>query len=312
MGQLRFDGRTAIVTGAGGDPGLGRLYALLLAERGANVVVNDIAIVPEVPAYAGIAAPEAVVEEIRSKGGKAIASRADIGTEEGAKALIDQTVKEFGGVDILVNNAALCILAAFDEVTTKHYRRMVETNLMGPVWTCRAAWPHMKAKGFGRIVNVGAAVFGGNRLMSAYSVSKGGLFMLTQSLALEGHEHGIMANTVHPLGFSRMVPALQQDSSSMVQTLQQNFPGELTAPLVGLLAHEDCPVTGECFDTAGGRVNRTVVARNTGYADREQTIESLAEHWGDVMDTSGVQVVERNAFSSNDWNVRPYSAYAEG
>ena len=312
MAELRFDGRTAIVTGAGGNPSLGRLYALLLAERGANVVVNDIAVVPEVPAYQSTAAPEAVADEIRAAGGDAVADRSDIATERGANALVEAALRAFGGVDIIVNNAALCILAAFDEVTTAHYRRMTETNLMGPAWMCRAAWPHMKARRYGRIVNVGAGVFGGNGLMSAYASSKGGLFVLTQSLAMEGHEHGIMANTVHPVGFSRMVPALQKDTSPMVAALRDNFAPELTAPVVGLLAHESCPVTGECFDTGGGRVNRTVVARNAGYVDGAQTVDTLAEHWDEVMDLRDVKVVERNAFSSNDWNVRPYSEYAAG
>jgi NAD(P)-dependent dehydrogenase (short-subunit alcohol dehydrogenase family) len=312
MGELRFDGRTAIVTGAGGNPSLGRLYALLLASRGANVVVNDIGTVPEVPNYEGTASPEAVAEEIRALGGNAVADWHDIGTEEGARAIVETAVAAFGGIDILVNNAALCILAGFAEVSGKHYRRMIETNLMGPAWICRAAWPHMVKQNYGRIINVGAAVFGGNRLMTAYSVSKGGLFMLTQALAMEGHDHGIMVNTVHPMGFSRMVPALQKNSSSLFQTLEKDFPPEQTAPLIGLLAHEVCPTTGECFDTAGGRVNRTLIARNAGHVDRAQTVETLYEHWDAVMGEVDIQIIERNAFSANNWNIRPYREYANG
>ena len=144
------------------------------------------------PTYEGTASPEAVAEEIRALGGSAVADRI-IASEQGAAALIRAALDTFGSVDILVNNAALCILAPFDVMTSAHYQRIVETNLMGPVWTSRAAWPHMKAKGYGRIVNIGAAVFGGTRLMSAYGVSKGGLFLLSQSLAVEGHAHGIKA-----------------------------------------------------------------------------------------------------------------------
>ena len=310
MDQLRFDGRTAIVTGAGGDPGLGRAYARLLAERGANVVVNDIAAVPEVPMYKGSGAPEAVAEEICAAGGRAVSDRSDISTEEGAKALVAAALDAFGSADILVNNAALCIMARFDEFSSRHIRRIIDTNLMGPIWTARAAWPHMKAQGYGRIVNVGAAVFGGNMLMSAYGVSKGGLFLLSQALNVEGREFGIKANTVNPIGYSRMVPALQKEGSPMLEMLKQNLPAEITAPLVAYLAHEDCPVSGECFDTAGGKVSRTVVARNQGFTDPAHTMETIAERWQEVMATDDLTVVENIALAADQDTVRPYSEYA--
>ena len=312
MEELRFDGRTAVVTGAGGNPGLGRAYALLLAQRGANVVVNDIGTVPEVPAYEGIASPEAVAEEIRAAGGKAVADGNDISTEAGAQALIATALDAFGGVDILVNNAALCIMAHFDVMTSRHLQRIIDTNLMGPVWTCRAAWPHMKAKGYGRIVNVGAAVFGGNMLMSAYGVSKGGLFMLSQALAVEGEPHGILANTVNPIGYSRMVPALQQDGAAMLKMLRDNFPAEASAPLVAYLAHEGCPVSGDCFDAASGKVSRTVVARNQGFTEPGHTVETIAERWPEVMATDDLTVIEKIPLAADQNEVRPYSEYAEG
>ena len=310
MTELRFDGRTAIVTGAAGNPSLGRAYALLLAERGANVVINDIGAVPEVPAYEGIASPEAVAEEIRSLGGTAVADSNDISSEAGAEALIANAVDTFGGVDILVNNAALCIMARFDEITSRHYRRIIDTNLMGPVWTSRAAWPHMKANGYGRIVNVGAAVFGGNMLMGAYGVSKGGMFMLSQSQAIEGHAHGIKANTVNPIGYSRMVPALQKESAAMLRIIRDNFPTEASAPMVAYLAHDDCPVSGECFDTAGGKVSRTVVARNRGFTEPGHTVETIAGRWQEVMATDDLTVVEATVFANDHEDVRPYSDYA--
>jgi len=310
MNELRFEGRTAIVTGAGGNPSLGRAYAMLLAERGANVVVNDIANVPEVPAYQGDADPEVVAGEIRAAGGNAVADRNDISSEDGARALVATAVDAFGGVDILVNNAVLCIMARFDEISSRHFRRIMDTNLMGPVWTVRAAWPHMKAKNYGRIVNVGAAVFGGNMLMSAYGVSKGGLFLLSQALNVEGQAFGIKANTVNPIGYSRMVPALQKESSPMSGLIKDNFPTEITAPLVAYLAHEDCPVSGECFDTAGGKVSRTVVARNQGFTDAAHTIETIAERWQEVIATDDLAVVENIALAADQDHVRPYSEYA--
>lgn len=309
MDKLRFDGRTAIITGAGGNPGLGRAYAMLLAERGANVVINDMVNVPEVPMYQSAAEPETVAAEIRSAGGKAVADHNDISTEEGSNALVATAMDAFGSVDIVVNNAALCIMARFDEFSSRHIRRIIDTNLMGPLWTARAAWPHMKTKGYGRIVNVGAAVFGGNMLMSAYGVSKGGLFMLTQALNVEGREFGIRANTVNPIGYSRMVPALQQEGSPMLEMLKTNLPPEITAPIVAYLAHENCPVSGECFDTAGGKVSRTVIARNNGFTDPSHSIETIAERWNEVMTTDDLTIIENITLAADQDTVRPYSEY---
>ncbi|MCB2078745.1 MAG: SDR family NAD(P)-dependent oxidoreductase [Novosphingobium sp.] len=310
MEQLRFDGRTAIVTGAGGNPGLGRSYAMLLAERGANVVVNDIGHVPEVPMYEGSADPAQVVAEIEAAGGKAVADTSDISTEEGANALVAKAIDAFGSVDIVVNNAVLCIMARFDAFSSRHIRRIIDTDLMGPLWLSRAAFPHMKAAGYGRVVNIGAAVFGGNLLMSAYGVSKGGLFMLSQALNVEGREFGIKANTVNPIGYSRMVPALQQEGSPIAGYIESNFPPDITAPLVAYLAHESCPVSGECFDTAGGKVSRTVVARNDGFTDPAHTIEQIAQRWDEVMSTDDLTVIEAIGLAADESGVRPYSEYA--
>src|SRR5688500_10771986 len=117
MTQLRFDGRTAIVTGAGGDPSLGRAHALLLAERGAKVVVNDIGELPAALGYPGVASAEAVAEEIRAKGGKAVADTHSVASEDGAAAIIETALAEFGSVDILVNNAGICRVVSFEDMT---------------------------------------------------------------------------------------------------------------------------------------------------------------------------------------------------
>jgi NAD(P)-dependent dehydrogenase (short-subunit alcohol dehydrogenase family) len=306
MDELRFDGRTAVITGAGGNPSLGRAYALLLASRGANIVVNDVGIVPEVPTYQGVADPEAVAQEIRELGGNAVSDRNDIASEAGAVALMASAIAAFGGVDILVNNAALCLLASFDGISAEHFRRVIDTNLMGAVWASRAAWPHLAASGSGRIVNIGASVFGGVAMMSAYGASKGGMFTLTQALAVEGAPLGIRVNTVNPTGFSRMVPALQNENSVLYQSLKQNFPPEITAPLVALLAHDSCPATGGCFDSAGGKVSRTFLAQSQGIDDPEHTIETLFARWSEVIDPVGARVIEKSEFDSKDWDVRPY------
>jgi NAD(P)-dependent dehydrogenase (short-subunit alcohol dehydrogenase family) len=306
MSELRFDGRTAIVTGSGGNPSLGRAHAMLLAARGANVVVNDVGGDPAARGYSGSASAEAVAEEIRSLGGKAVDDSHSVATEDGAEALIRTAVDAFGGVDILVNNAAICIMAWFDQLSSADVRRHIEVNLMGPVWTSRAAWPHMKKAGYGRIVNIGSGGFAGLALLGAYGVSKGGVFSLSRALAAEGAAHGIKANTVNPLAFTRMLASQQKESSSLYQDAKANLAAELVSPVVAFLAHESCPVSGECIDAAGGRVARTYLAQSAGIDDRDLTIETLAARWGEVMDEAGSHVLASGATDPSTWDVKPY------
>jgi NAD(P)-dependent dehydrogenase (short-subunit alcohol dehydrogenase family) len=310
MSELRFDGRTAIVTGAGGDPSLGRAFALLLASRGAQVVVNDVGEVPEMPGYETPASAEAVAAEIRALGGEAVADAHSVATEAGAAGLIDTALQAFGRVDVLINNAAICNLAPFDVISSRDYDNHIQINVMGPVWTSRAAWPHMCRQRYGRIVNIGSSAFLGIAGMSPYGVSKGGLFSLSRSLAAEGAPYGIKANTVGATGFTRMVPTQQYETSTLYQDLKANYPPELAAPLVVYMAHESCPVNGEAFDTAGGRVNRTYVSKTRGFTDREQTMESLAARFGELMATEGSRIVaaaERDSLhDSANWNIKPY------
>jgi NAD(P)-dependent dehydrogenase (short-subunit alcohol dehydrogenase family) len=310
MTELRFDGRTAIVTGAGGDPSLGRAFALLLASRGANVVVNDVGVVPEMPAYEGEASAEAVAAEIRALGGQAVSDVNTVATEAGAQAMVRTALEAFGAVDILINNAAICNLGAFEEIGARDYENHIQINVMGPVWTSRAVWPHMCERRYGRIVNIGSSAAWGIFRMGPYGVSKGGLFSLSRSLAAEGGPFGIKANTVGATGFTRMVPTQQLPTSPLYQDLMANYPPELSAHLVCLMAHESCPVTGEAFDTAGGRVNRTYVCKSRGFTDKAQTMESLAARFGELMDPEGARIVpagERDSLhDSANWNLRPY------
>jgi NAD(P)-dependent dehydrogenase (short-subunit alcohol dehydrogenase family) len=307
MSELRFDGRVAIVTGAGGNPSMGRAHALLLASRGAKVVVNDIGKVKEVPGYAGTASADAVVAEIRAAGGEAVADTNDISNEAGANALIRTAIDAFGAVDILVNNAAICMLVPLDEMTSRDYQRHIDVNLMGAVWTSRAAWPHMKAKGYGRIVNIGSGGFAGTAYLSAYGASKGGLFSLTRTLAAEGKDVGIKANTVHPHAFTRMLEAQHHESSSLFKEATANQQPELVSPLVAFLAHENCPVTGETINSGSGRVWRTYVAETPGFTDRSHSVETLAARWGEVMNTDGSRIAGINGFDAvTGWDLKPY------
>lgn len=305
-GELRFDGRTAIVTGAGGDPSLGRAHALLLADRGANVVVNDIGCDPETPGYDGAASAEAVAAEIRARGGKAVADTHSVATEDGGAAIVRTALEAFGGVDILVNNAGLSIAAGFEEMTGRDFLRHIEVNLMGAVWTCRAAWPHMRAKGYGRIVNTTSGALAGFADLAAYGASKGGLLSLTRALAAEGDALGIKVNAVNPGAFTRMIAAQQEATSSMYQYAKQNLPAELVSPVVAYLAHEDCPVSGECIDAVAGEVRRVYLAQTPGFVDRGLTLETVAERWGEVMAGAAESVIGWGGFDTSTWDFKPY------
>ena len=306
MGEFCFNGRTAIVTGAGGNPSMGRCHALLLAERGANVVVNDIGD-PGVPHYGNASSAEAVVAEITARGGKAVASTHSVASEEGASRIVQTALDAFGTVDILVNNAAISIASPIHEMSSEHVRQHLEVNLLGQIWMVRAVWPHMSAAGYGRIVNIGSGAFAGMLPMSVYGTTKGGVFSLTRGIALEGAEFGIKANSVHPGAFTRMLVSQHEEASSIYQFAKDNLPPEQTSPLVAFLAHEQCPVTGETFDTVGGEVRRIYIGTTPGISEPQGTIESLAERWEEVMGKPTDMLTHENVDTST-WVLRKYSA----
>ena len=306
MDKLRFDGLTAVVTGAGGNPGLGRAHALLLAERGANVVVNDIGRLPAALGYAGDASAEAVVEEIRSRGGNAVADAHSVAEEAGARAIIETALAAFGSVDILVNNAGICRVVSFEEMTAADFRQTIEVNLMGTVQTCRAAWPHMKAKGYGRIVNISSGSMAGFTWQTAYAASKAGVFSFTRSLAAEGVEHGIKANSIIPGALTRMVFAAQEETSPLITHQREHMPPELVSPAVAYLAHRDCPFTGECIESMGGHISRMYLARTPGFTTPDMTIETLAARWPEAMSGTDAGIFRHDDSDPREWHIKPY------
>lgn len=307
MSELRFDGRTAIITGAGGQPSLGRAHALLLASRGANVVVNDIG-VSKAPNYAGTASAEAVAEEIRAAGGKAVADTHSVADEHQAAAIVETALDAFGSIDIVINNAGVCFAAAVDEMTPADFRLHIEVNLLGPYYLSRAAWPHMKASGYGRIVNITSGSMAGYASQAAYAASKGGLWSLTRTLATEGAALGIRANAVNPGAFTRMVDAMLEEGSPLLEYSRNNLPPELSSPAVALLAHEACPVNGECIESVGGEVFRHYMARTPGFTDRDHTIETLAARWDEVMAGASDGLIGLAGMDSTEWKIRRYSS----
>jgi len=282
VNRLSFEGRVAVVTGAG--RGIGRAHARLLAERGANVVVNDLG-----GSIDGVGADDApaatVVREISVAGGHAISDHHDVSTVVGADALAAAAVERFGRIDILVNNAGIVRWARVHETDADSLARHIAVHVMGSFNTTRAAWPHMVEQGYGRIVmttSTGMLGLSGNL---AYATAKGGLVGLMRTLAVEGAEQGIRANAIAPAAVTRMAGPMGDDSGGVAPQMAP----ELVAPMVAYLAHEDCPVSGEIYVAGFGRFARLFIASTEGYVDTDgaPTVEDVAEHWAAINDETG-------------------------
>jgi NAD(P)-dependent dehydrogenase (short-subunit alcohol dehydrogenase family) len=286
VSRLSFEGRVAVVTGAG--RGIGRAHALLLADRGANVVVNDLGGSMEgIGADAEPAA--AVAAEIVAAGGAAIADESDISTVAGAQRLVDAATSSFGRVDVLINNAGIIRWARFPEVDAETLERHLAVHLEGSCNTARAAWPHMVDRGYGRIVmTTSTGIFGllGNL---AYATAKAGVIGLTRSLSTEGAEHGISVNAIAPVAFTRMAG---KAADEMRGEAPPTMAPELVAPMVAFLAHESCPVSGAIYAAGAGRFTRLFIAETEGYVHptARPTIEDVAEHWAAINDEAGYSV----------------------
>jgi NAD(P)-dependent dehydrogenase (short-subunit alcohol dehydrogenase family) len=283
-GQLRFDGRVALVTGAGRN--LGRAYAVALAERGARVVVNDLGVAISDTDGAGEAPSTNPAHDVVAELGPsvAVADTNDISTPEGGAAAVATAVDTFGRLDIVVNNAGVVRQAPIDRFGDDLLSPMLESQLRGPVNITRAAWPYLAASGSGRVLNVSSGALFGIPGMSGYSMSKLGVVGLTRSLALEGAERGIRVNVIAPYAHTRSggfgpIPASP--------ALDEWLTVDLISPLVLWLVHEDCQVTGELFGVGGGHVGRIVLATTPGWRSRPMTPEDVRDHFAEIMGAEG-------------------------
>ncbi|MFD1936160.1 SDR family oxidoreductase [Nonomuraea mangrovi] len=273
--MLRFDGKVAIITGAG--HGLGRSHALLLAERGARVVVNDLGgALDGTGASAGPAAE--VVETIRKNGGEAVANTDNVATPEGAKAIVQSAVDAFGRVDIVVNNAGILRDKSFGKMTVEEFDAVLAVHVRGSYLVSQAAYPYLKEQGYGRIVNTSspAGLFG-NFGQANYSTAKMGLVGLTKTLAIEGARSGIKANAIAPIAWTRMTEAL------LPAEFEAKFTAERVSALVAFLAHESCEASGEVFSVGGGKVARVFVAEGPGWKTDDLSPEAIADNWDSIM-----------------------------
>src|SRR5262245_16310398 len=281
MNEYRFDGRVAVVTGAG--RGIGRAHAPLLAAPGASVVVNDLG--GSMEGEGADAAPAAeVVAEIVAAGGAAVADGSDVATPEGGQTLIDTAREQFGRIDIVVNNAGIMRWAGLPELDAEQLAQHLAVHVGGSFNTTRAAWPHLVEQRYGRIVMTTSTGMFGLPNNTAYATAKAGLVGLTRSLTVAGRKHDIKINCIAPAALPRMAGRPPDDDATAAQ-----MPPELVAPMVAFLAHEDCPVSGEIYVAGAGRFARLFLASTPGYVNPtpDATIEDVADHWAAINDETG-------------------------
>jgi NAD(P)-dependent dehydrogenase (short-subunit alcohol dehydrogenase family) len=283
--ELRFDDRVAIVTGAGG--GLGREHALLLASRGAKVVVNDLGGTSHGEG-ASSGPAEAVAKEIELRGGIAVPDAHTVVTPEGARALVQCALDLWGRVDIVVNNAGIVSGGPFPDLDDDVIDRVLAVHVRGAISVTRAAWPHMLEQGYGRVVNTSSGSTFGTPGSLPYPMAKSSIIGFTRCLALEGRRAGIAVNAIMPVAYTRMTAAIPDDRFRTF--LEEHFPPSAVSPLVALLAHEDCPVNGELFTVGGGRAARVFLGVAQGHWG-DGTPEDLLAHWDAVVDPEGYAAV---------------------
>jgi NAD(P)-dependent dehydrogenase (short-subunit alcohol dehydrogenase family) len=291
QGELRFDDRVAVITGAG--RGLGRAYALLLASRGAKIVVNDVGAARSGDGFdAGPAA--AVVEEIKAAGGDAVACTETVATREGGKAIVEAAMDSWGRLDILIQNAGNSRRNMLHEFEYDDFDSLLDVHVRGAFHVVRPAFPIMRKAGYGRVVitSSNAGTYGTENRV-AYSVCKAGLIGLGNVVAREGAACGVKANCILPGAITRLAEGL--DTSAYPATMTP----EAVAPVVGWLAHEACTISGELIIAMAGRLARTYFVETPGVFREKWTMEDIARE---------IDVARR---SDELWELAPLTAFED-
>lgn len=263
MRTLRYDGRVAVVTGAGG--GLGRCHAELLADRGAAVVVND----------ADASRAASVATEIIASGGSAVADSSDVSTTEGGEAIVQSALDNFGRIDVLVNNAGIIRDRSFHNLSDAELDAVLGVHLCGAFNVTRPAWRHMREAEYGRLIfTSSAAGLWGNFGQANYSAAKAALIGLSHTLAIEGASKNIHSNVIAPIAATAMTEGL-------LGKLTDAADPALVSPAVGWLCHETCEATGHVYTVGGGRIARVVTAITGGYVSKDEplTSEAIRDNW---------------------------------
>lgn len=275
--MIRFDGRTAIVTGAGN--GLGRSHALLLAERGANVVVNDLG-GSVAGAGASLSAAQSVVEEINDKGGHAMAHGADVTNADQVADMVDQALKAFGSVDILVNNAGILRDKSFAKMDVADFALVLNVHLMGSVTCTKAVWDYMKEQNYGRIAMTSSSSgIYGNFGQANYGAAKMGLVGLMNVLSIEGKKNDIRVNTLSPTAATRMTEGLLPQAALDLMSV------ESVSAALAYLVSEDAPErTILCAGAGGYAATRIYETQGIYLPPDEQTPEAIADNFDRILD----------------------------
>jgi len=282
--DVTFDGKVAIVTGAGG--GLGRSHALLFAERGARVVVNDLGGSTD-GTGASDSPADLVVKEILDAGGEAVANHDSVATPEGGQAIVDTAVEAFGTVDIVVNNAGFLRDQSFAKMTADNINAIVDVHLKGAFFVSRPAFAVMKEKGYGRFIHTtsGAGLFG-NFGQANYAGAKMGLVGLSSVIAIEGQRSNINSNVIAPLARTRLTEELMGPLAEFVAP-------EQVSGLVAYLASEGCDLSHEVYSVGGGRIARVFVGLCNGWLAGKgvaPTPEDVIDHLDQIRDTDGFAI----------------------
>lgn len=264
---MDYEGRVALVTGAGS--GIGRAIASLLAERGAQVVVND-------------ADPDLAARAASDLGPSAIADATPVGAPEAARVSVRAALKAFGRLDILINNAGVVAPGGFDAHDDAEILRVMTVNLGGPYALCRAAWPAMRAQGYGRIVNLCSSAALGSGNSGPYAVSKAGLIGLTREAAVAGAPFGILANAVMPSAYTALLD--RHPDPAFRAWMKANLKPEAVAPVIAYLASEGCGLSGDILTAGGGRFSRIALVESQGVVDGDLTPEQVEVRLAEAID----------------------------
>ena len=279
--------RVVVVTGAGG--GLGREYALTLAREGAAVVVNDLGGARD-GTGSGSAMADQVVDEIKAAGGRAVANYDSVAESGGAENIIKTALDEFGQVDGVVSNAGILRDGTFHKMTYENWDSVLKVHLYGGYNVVRAAWPHFRDQGFGRVV-VATSTSGlfGNFGQANYGAAKLGLVGLINTLAQEGAKYNIKANAVAPIAATRMTQDI------LPEEVLKNLTPEFVAPVVAYLCTEEVPDSASVFIVGGGKVQRTALFQNDGVSFKAPpSVDDIAAQWSEIADLSAAKQANFN------------------
>jgi len=287
MSTIRYDGRVAIITGAGG--GLGRSYAHYLAERGASVVVNDLGGTSDGQGNDTKAADK-VVAEIKAAGGKAVANYDSVSTAAGGENIVKTAVDAFGKVDIVINNAGILRDSSILKMPSQSFDVLIDVHLKGAFYVTQPAFKIMKEKGYGRIVNTASAAgLFGNFGQVNYAAAKMGLVGMSSVFAIEGAKYNIKSNVIAPIARTRLTEGLMAQMGEAANVFDPTY----IAPMVAYLCSEECEYSHDVFNVGAGRYARIFVGSAPGWNSpkgKPPTVEDIRNHRDAIHSTEGFKI----------------------